>query len=114
NVAEAETELAGGVIIEYSGALLGMWILMHTIMLVALPMFLVVTFLGGFGNTLAGVLGGAGKYVLVLVLVILIKNTNPRMRIDQIMKFFWFYCGTAMAVAVSLAIVGNCLGISWL
>ena len=114
NVAEAETELAGGVIIEYSGALLGMWTLMHTIMLVALPMFLVVTFLGGFGNTLIGVLGGVGKYVLILVLVILIKNTNPRMRIDQIMKFFWFYCGTAMAVAVSLAIVGNCLGIGWL
>jgi len=75
----------------------------------------VMVFLGGFGTSLwAGLLAGIGKYVLILVLLILIKNTNPRVRIDQAMKFFWVYCGIALAVAVVLAIIGNNYGISWL
>jgi NADH-quinone oxidoreductase subunit H len=114
DIPEAETEIAGGVLIEYSGALLAVWIIMQAIMLVALPLFLVVVFLGGFGTTLAGFIGGLGKYVGVLVLIILIKNTNPRMRIDQAMKFFWFYCGPVLAVAVVLAMIGNVTGINWL
>ncbi len=114
DMAEAETEIASGVYIEYSGALLAVWKLMQAVMLVALPLFLVVVFLGGFGAGVGGTLAGVGKYVLVLVLIILIKNTNPRVRIDQAMKFFWFYCGTAMVVAVALAIVGSVFNIGWL
>ncbi|HIJ67467.1 MAG TPA: NADH-quinone oxidoreductase subunit H [Planctomycetes bacterium] len=114
DIAEAETELASGVLIEYSGALLAMWTLMQGVMLVALPLFLVVAFLGGFGSGAWGILAGAGKYVLVLVLIILIKNTNPRVRIDQAMRFFWFWCGTAAVVAVALAILGNLFSIGWL
>jgi NADH-quinone oxidoreductase subunit H len=114
DIAESETEVASGVIIEYSGALLAVWKLMHAMMLVALPLFLVLVFLGGFGTAGWPLIAGIGKYVLVLVLVILIKNTNPRMRIDQAMKFFWLYCGIALAVAVVLATIGNYYGISWL
>jgi NADH-quinone oxidoreductase subunit H len=70
-----------------------------------------MVFLGGFGiNSWTGI----GKYVLVLVLLILIKNTNPRVRIDQAMKFFWFYCGIALVVAIILAEIGNFYGIGWL
>lgn len=110
DMAEAETELAGGVLLEYSGGLLAVWKLMQAMMLVALPLFLVVVFLGGFDPVWAGI----GKYVLVLVLVILIKNTNPRVRIDQAMKFFWIYCGLALVVAISLALLGMNLGVGWL
>jgi NADH:ubiquinone oxidoreductase subunit H len=46
--------------------------------------------------------------------VILIKNTNPRVRIDQAMRCFWFYCGTALAAAVIMASVGNAYDIAWL
>ncbi len=115
DIAESETEVASGIIIEYSGALLAAWKLMQAMMLVALPLFLVMVFLGGFGTTLGWPLvAGIGKYVLVLVLLILIKNTNPRVRIDQAMKFFWVYCGIALVVAVILASIGNFYGISWL
>jgi len=114
DIAESETEVASGIIIEYSGALLAAWKLMHAMMLVALPMFLVMVFLGGFGTAGWPLVWGIGKYVLVLVLLILIKNTNPRVRIDQAMKFFWFYCGIALVVAVILASIGNYYGISWL
>jgi len=114
DIAESESELAGGVLIEYSGALLGVWKLMQAMMLVALPLFLVVVFLGGIDASGLSLLWGVGKLVLVLVLVILIKNTNPRLRIDQAMRFFWFYCGTALAAAVILASIGNYYGIAWL
>ncbi len=114
DIAEAETELGGGVLMEYSGALLAIWKIAQAMMLVALPLFLVMVFLGGFATAGGALWAGIGKYVLVLVLVILIKNTNPRVRIDQAMKFFWVYCGIALAVAVILAIVGNSYGLSWL
>ncbi len=114
DVAEAETELAGGVIIEYSGPLLAIWKLAHAIMLIALPLFVVELFLGGFGSSIYTGILGIIKYVVVLVLLILIKNTNPRMRIDQIMKFFWYYCSPVLVIALVLAVVGNFLGIGWL
>lgn len=115
DIAESETEVASGIMIEYSGVLLAVWKLMQAMMLVALPLFLVMVFLGGFG-TAAGwpLVWGIGKYVLVLVLMILIKNTNPRVRIDQAMKFFWVYCGIALVIAIILASIGNYYGISWL
>ena len=111
DIAEAETEIMSGVLVEYSGAFLAVWKLMQAMMLVALPLFLVMVFLGGFG---AGIWAGIAKYVLILVVVILIKNTNPRVRIDQAMKFFWVYGGLALALAVVLATIGNYCGINWL
>jgi len=114
DIAEAETELASGVLIEYSGALLAIWKLMQAIMLVALPLFLVIVFLGGFGTTGVALAAGIGKYVVILVLLILIKNTNPRMRIDQAMRFFWFYCGAALILAIVLATLGQVREIGWL
>jgi len=62
DMAEAETELGSGVLMEYSGALLAVWKVTHAMMLVALPLFLVMVFLGGFT---AGLWAGIGKYVLV-------------------------------------------------
>jgi len=114
DIAESETEVASGIIIEYSGALLAVWKLMQAMMLVALPLFLVMVFLGGFGTTGWPLVWGIGKYVLVLVLLILIKNTNPRLRIDQAMKFFWVYCGIALVIAIILASIGSNYGINWL
>ncbi len=115
DIAEAETELGSGVLMEYSGALLAVWKIMQAMMLVALPLFLVMVFLGGFDTAFwRPLLAGIGKYVLILVLLILIKNTNPRVRIDHAMKFFWVYCGITLVVAVILATIGRELSISWL
>ena len=115
DIAESETEIASGLIMEYSGPLLAIWKIMQAMMLVALPLFLVMVFLGGFGTTTGWPLVcGIGKYVLILVLIILIKNTNPRVRIDQAMKFFWVYCGIALSIAIILASIGNYYDINWL
>ena len=114
DIAESETELASGVLIEYSGALLAIWKLMQTMMIVALPLFLVIVFMGGFATSGWPLAASIGKYVAVVVLIVLIKNTNPRVRIDQAMKFFWVYCGIIMVIAVILAAIGNAYDIAWL
>ena len=61
--------------------------------------------MGGFHFTGLQILWSILKYVVVLVLIILIRNTNPRLRIDQIMKFFWGPMTILAAVALALAAV---------
>jgi NADH-quinone oxidoreductase subunit H len=106
--------LAGGVLIEYSGVLLGLWRLVQAIMLVALPLLLITVFMGGFGTGPWSLGAGFGKLILIWVLLILVKNTNPRLRIDQAMRFFWFVCTPLLLVAVTLAWLGKVYSIGWL
>ena len=113
---EAEPELSGGAYIEYSGPPLAMFKLTRTMMLVAMPMFLVILFCGGI-SFVSGVLPavlGVLKYVGLVVVIVLIRNTAPRVRIDQAMKFFWCYSSVILIVAIVLAIIGNVYGINWL
>ena len=107
DAAEAETEIAGGTMIEYSGILLGLFKLMKAILLVVGPLFVVTLFLGGisFATPLSAVMGVL-KYVLVLVLLVLIKNTNPRLRIDQAVRFFWGWLTVFGLAALALAFLG--------
>jgi NADH-quinone oxidoreductase subunit H len=48
------------------------------------------------------------------VLIIVIKNTNPRVRIDQAVSFFWVYLTPVAAGAFVLAVLGRVFGIPWL
>jgi len=111
DMAEAETELSGGVLIEYSGPLLAIWKLAQAMMLISMPLFIVELFFGGFSPS---IYAGIVKFVIVFVLLILIKNTNPRMRIDQAMKFFWYYCSPVLVIAMVLALIGNYFNLGWL
>jgi NADH-quinone oxidoreductase subunit H len=47
-----------------------------------------------------------GKYILLLVIIILLKNTNPRMRVDQAIRFFWGPMTLLAALAVIFALLG--------
>jgi NADH-quinone oxidoreductase subunit H len=42
----------------------------------------------------------------VIVLITIIRNTNPRVRIDQVMRFFWGPMTLLAIIAVLLAL-GN-------
>jgi NADH-quinone oxidoreductase subunit H len=75
DIPEAETELAGGTHIEYSGAALAVVRLNMAIMFFVLPIFL-------------------------------ITNTNPRVRIDQAVRFFWGPMFILSVIAMILAVVG--------
>ncbi|MFB6214254.1 MAG: complex I subunit 1 family protein, partial [Candidatus Bipolaricaulia bacterium] len=113
DIPEAETELMGGPLIEYSGPLLGLYKISHLMALLVLPLFLVTVFLGGF-STGWGALWGAIKYLLVLVGIILIKNTNPRLRSDQALKFFWYGAAPLGLLALILSIAGDFIGMGWI
>lgn len=112
DVAEADTELMTGPFVEYSGAPLAVLKLTRSMMLFVMPVFLVTVFWGGIaaGGGILGVILGCLKIVLLLVIVILLRNTNPRVRIDQAVGFFWGPWVTGAAVvAVGLALLRNVL-----
>ncbi|MCU0641038.1 MAG: NADH-quinone oxidoreductase subunit H [Candidatus Margulisbacteria bacterium] len=101
DLAEAEQEIAAGAIIEYSGPALAAIRLTRAILYFVLPLFLTVVWLGGIDAWFPL------KYLGILTLVILIKNTNPRLRIDHALRFFW---GPVTLVAVAgfiLAVLGK-------
>jgi NADH-quinone oxidoreductase subunit H len=86
---EAEQEIEGGPMLEYSGKLLAVFKLIKAMLLFTLPVLLITLFLGGINTyTLSGALWFILKYFIILTLMILIKNTNPRIRIDQAVRFF--------------------------
>ena len=103
DMSEAEQEIMGGVLIEYSGFPLAVFRLTRAILVYTLPLFLISLFWAG--NT--GVLVILGKYIVLLVLIILIKNTNPRLRIDQAMRFFWGPVALLAVAALVLALLGK-------
>jgi len=51
-------------------------------------------------------MAGIGKYLLIVVLMILIRNTNPRVRIDTAINFFWKWASPLALIAVILAVIG--------
>ena len=104
--AEAETEIMGGALIEYSGAPLAVYKLTKAMMLVVGPVFVLEVLWGGFGTTVGSALLGAGKYVVLLVVAVLIRNTNPRVRIEHAVRFFWGPVSLLALAAVALALCG--------
>jgi len=100
DMAEAEQEIMSGVFVEYSGASLALFKLTKAMMFFILPLFLVTVFWGGISDWWAIL-----KVLAVVVLVILAKNTNPRLRIDQALRFFWFIIGGLGIIAVILAFI---------
>ena len=113
DAAEAETELTGGVLVEYSGTPLAVFKLTRAMLYFVVPMFVVVLLCGGIGGG-ARIPLGILKYVGLLVLVVLIRNTNPRLRIEHAVKFFWSYVTVLAIIAVVLAFMGKQMGIGWL
>ncbi len=106
DIPEAEQEIMAGPYIEYSGPTLAVFKLTRQMMLFVVPMFLVVLFLGGITFSGWHILWGILKYVILLVIIVLIRNTNPRVRIDQAVKFFWGPVTLLAIVAVLLALLG--------
>lgn len=106
DIPEAETELAGGSHIEYSGGALAIVKLNMAMMFFVLPVFLITIFWGGIAFTGWRILTSILKYVVIVVILVLIKNTNPRVRIDQAIRFFWGPMFILSVIAMVLAALG--------
>ncbi|MBU0951642.1 MAG: NADH-quinone oxidoreductase subunit H [Elusimicrobia bacterium] len=101
DIPDAEQEIIAGPAIEYSGLPLGIFKLTKWMMLFVIPSFLVALFMPAatfFGNVL--------RYIAVLVIIILIKNTNPRIKINQAVKFFWTWVTGIALLAIVLVLLG--------
>jgi NADH-quinone oxidoreductase subunit H len=106
DVPEAETEIAHGVLIEYSGALLAVYRLMKNMLLFTLPFFIIIVYLGGWSGKGFQPLYGALEYIGLVALITIIRNTNPRLKVEQVLKFFWGPMTVLAIIAVGLAL-GN-------
>ena len=106
DMAEAGCEIASGPFIEYSGAPLAIIYLNKAMLLAVMPVFAVTVFWGGFSFSSVGAgIASVLKYVLVIVVLVLVRNTNPRVRIDHAMRFFWYMMTPLAIVAVVLSMI---------
>lgn len=105
DIPEAETELGSGVLIEFSGPPLAMYKLTQAMMLFTGPMFLLVLYGGGIPLSQGWLAAGVGvlKLLGLVTLVVLIRNTAPRLRIDQAMRLLWG--PVTLAAVLSLALI---------
>jgi len=105
---EAEAELSGGAYIEYSGPPLAMFKLTRAMMLFTMPIFLVVLYVGGsiVNQGWTGTLLGLVLWFLLVTVIIVVRNTTPRLRIDQAVRFFWGPMTALALIAAVLAWMG--------
>ena len=107
DIPEAETEIVGGPLIEYSGSGLAIYRLMKNMLLFTVPFFLIILFIGGLKFDGIHLLYSVLKYIGLVALMTVIRNTNPRVRIDQAVKFFWGPVTIIAIIAIILALLGR-------
>lgn len=107
DMAEADQEIMAGTMIEYSGPLLGFFRASKTLLYFSLPLF-IITLLGVVpGDTLpAKILFVALEYLIVILIISIIKNINPRARIKDALSFFWFFLSPLGIIGILLALKG--------
>ena len=103
DIAEAETEIMAGAYIEYSGKALGIFKLAKAVMLFALPVLMIILYFGGIAFNMEGFIRNIFQYLMILALIVVIKNTNPRVRVDQAMRFFWGPVTVLAIISATLA-----------
>ncbi|HJK13576.1 MAG TPA: NADH-quinone oxidoreductase subunit H [Methanocorpusculum sp.] len=110
---EAETELAGGILVEYSGRNLGLFTLSQSVKTVAMSAFGIILLLPWnlspiFG--LSGLSAGAVDLVffvlkvlfVVIVSVTVVRTMMARFRITQVVGLYWLVLGVLGALAIIL------------
>jgi len=106
DIPEADQELMGGIITEYSGPPLAVIKITKAILLAIMPLFMITLLLGGIRLQGLSIIWSILKYLVIVVLIVLIRNTNPRLRIDQAMKLFWGPVTVLAIVGLVLAFWG--------
>lgn len=106
DMAEAETEITEGTFIEYSGPPYAMIKLTKYIMLFILPAFLTALLLNGISLKGINILWALLKITGIVLLLTLIRNTNPRLKIKQAVSFFLVWMNLLAVAAIILAYLG--------
>jgi formate hydrogenlyase subunit 4 len=119
---EAETELAGGILVEYSGRNLALFSLTQGVKTVAMASLVVALF---FPYSLAAAAGISGLpalvlniifYILLVTLVAFIsvsvvRVSMARFRINQVVSVYWIYLSVAGLFGLLLVMADHLLGV---
>jgi NADH-quinone oxidoreductase subunit H len=103
---EAEAEITEGIFIEYSGTAYAFIKLAKFIMLFVLPAFIICLLMKGFRLEGIGILWAVLKVLAVVLILTLIRNTNPRIKIKQAMSFFLIWMNLLAVIAIVLIYFG--------
>ena len=106
DMAEAETEINHGAFIEYSGSAYALVKLAKYMMLFILPSFICTILLGGMRIDGIHIVWTLLKILGIVLLITLIRNTNPRVRIGQAMRFFFIWMNLLVIIAIILIFFG--------
>jgi NADH-quinone oxidoreductase subunit H len=103
---EAEAEITEGIFIEYSGPAYAMIKLTKYIMFFILPAFLIALLMNGFRLNGIHILWAVLKLLAVVLIITLIRNTNPRIKIKQAISFFFIWMNLLAVIALVLIAFG--------
>ncbi len=103
---EAEAEITEGIFIEYSGAAYALIRLAKYIMLFILPCFIIALLCGGFRLEGFSLIMAVIKVLGVVLLITLVRNTNPRVKIKQAITFFIIWMNLIAVIALVLISIG--------
>jgi NADH-quinone oxidoreductase subunit H len=99
---EAEAEITEGIFIEYSGVPYALIKLTKYIMFFILPAFLVALLMNGFRLDGIHILWAVLKMLAIVLLITLIRNTSPRVKIKQAIRFFAIWMNLLAVIAIIL------------
>jgi NADH-quinone oxidoreductase subunit H len=103
---EAEAEITEGIFIEYSGAAYALIKLTKYIMFFILPSFLIALLMNGFRFDGINIVWAVLKLLAIVLIITLIRNTNPRVKIKQAIKFFAVWMNLIAVTALILIAFG--------
>ena len=126
DLAEAESELTAGYHTEYSGMGFGYFYLAEYLNLVVISGLASTIFLGGWAplnigiesfdtlmNYIPGFLWFAAKTLLVIWILMWVRCTFPRLRIDHILKLEWKYIMPCMLITLVVMTACVALGLTF-
>ncbi|MBP1623305.1 MAG: NADH-ubiquinone oxidoreductase chain [Acidobacteria bacterium] len=106
DIPEAETEVVGGPLTEYSGKKLALFRIQTDILMLVGSAFISALFLGGFpGGIWLGGLQLLIKTIVIVFLLSVIRAAFARIRIDQIVTFSWKYLAPVSLVQLLIVLI---------
>jgi formate hydrogenlyase subunit 4 len=119
---EAETELAGGILVEYSGKNLALFSLTQGVKTVAMASLVVALFFPYSLAALIGIAGISGVVIDILFFIALItlvafisvsvvRVSMARFRINQVVSVYWIYLAIAGLAGLLLVMADQIIGV---